>query len=78
MHNRYLIVDVSSENDVPSFWWCLLVDTLLLWLFLIQHSGMASMWWKEKLFALGLGVLDRSIYVLASAGCIQVRLKAFL
>ena len=51
---------------LPVLW-----DLLLLLLFVVQHSGMASSYWKQKLFDWGLQAIDRSLYILATSFMLQ-------
>lgn len=49
------------------FWQALLIDTLLLGLFAVQHSVMARPWFKRKLTKLIPEPAERSTYVLLSS-----------
>jgi len=49
------------------------MDFVLLSLFAIQHSAMASDTWKNLLNKLGLLVPERSIYIISTCLTIQVQ-----
>ena len=50
----------------------LTVDFLLLSLFILQHSLMASRWWKSCIHWLRLGVVERAIYIISTSLVLQV------
>ena len=53
----------------------LFINGALLLLFYLQHSGMALLSYKQWLYRRGLGVIERSLYILATAIVIQVSSK---
>ena len=56
----------SGPFFLPVLW-----DLLLMALFVLQHSGMASAWWKRKMFNWDLQPIDRSVYILATSLALQ-------
>ena len=47
-------------------------DLALLLLFTIQHSVMASDWWKFAVYELGLSVINRTVYLGCTSSALQV------
>jgi len=60
----------SGSFFIPLLW-----NLLYLALFLIQHAGMASQWWKSRVDELGLGPLERCLYVLMTCFTLELFMR---
>ncbi|XP_071830601.1 nurim-like [Apostichopus japonicus] len=49
-----------------------IIDVCLIVLFILQHTLMASSWWKQIIHSTGFGVLTRSLYVIATSLALQI------
>lgn len=62
----------SNPFFLPVLW-----DLLLLAIFVLQHSGMVSSFWKDTLSNWGLQPIQRSLYVFATAMSLQWIMSRF-
>ncbi|KAI0213823.1 Nurim [Lamellibrachia satsuma] len=62
-----------SENTCndTGVWWTLLQNAALLLVFVLQHSLMATDWWKNFMSTFHVKVIERPIYVIATAYALQ-------
>ncbi|KAK2178524.1 hypothetical protein NP493_540g02009 [Ridgeia piscesae] len=69
-----------SENTCKGtgIWWSLLQNGILLLVFVLQHSLMATDCWKNLLSTLHLTVIERPIYVIATAYALQTLMVNWL
>lgn len=64
------LLDNRSKVDVALL--PLAVDTILVIIFILQHSLLKSEWVKSILAAMGLATVERSLYNIASAATLLV------
>ena len=70
-HFRYYVIFA----DTWQWFWLILWNCAVFGLFYVQHSLMATDWWKNLLYNCYLEVLQRTIYIAATALCLQVNLS---
>ena len=70
LYYYYLFID-GQENWVGA----LLINSVLLVTFFLQHSLMASDSWKRMMYRFNMNVIIRSVYILASSLTLMVRVK---
>lgn len=78
----HLMLTLSTQSgrdlneDVPCcgrYFMSLLWDVFLLWLFVLQHSGMSSDKWKRLLIRVGISdLLHRPLYVICSCAALHL------
>ena len=68
--NNLFVSNALDSHRVLSIPHALIVDTLLIVFFSLQHSGMARTGFKEKLTKIMPDTIERSTYVLVSSLCL--------